>query len=256
MEDSREPLLSPRDDENQNHPRDKDQDQRYSLPRSTTNTSSFVPDADDILLSTASVISLENSTGSPRNFGTWPALPSSPPFVSTPSAPSLKSLQAKLEPSNSPPSPLRTLSSPVFPSAPCLEWEVRLKRYVGKHLEQGNWICLESICKDHGSFLALHPFFFLPIYLRSSTFEVDWANSSHIKSSRDILHLDDTSVIRLCFKLPHGKILAGSKQDHGYGLDRCCSFGLTRIFQLVIDAEVGMGIGWSRNSIKCFLVVD
>ncbi|KAJ9169486.1 hypothetical protein P3X46_017674 [Hevea brasiliensis] len=48
MEDSREPLLSPRDDENQNHPRDKDQDQRYSLPRSTTNTSSFVPDADDI----------------------------------------------------------------------------------------------------------------------------------------------------------------------------------------------------------------
>ncbi|KAJ9169483.1 hypothetical protein P3X46_017672 [Hevea brasiliensis] len=48
MEDSREPLLSPRDDQNQNNPPDKDQDQLHLLPRSTTNTSSFVPDADDI----------------------------------------------------------------------------------------------------------------------------------------------------------------------------------------------------------------
>ncbi|OAY34480.1 protein DETOXIFICATION 29 [Manihot esculenta] len=49
MEDSTKPLLSPSEDQNQNHSHHhEDLDSLLSLPRSTTSTISFVPDADDI----------------------------------------------------------------------------------------------------------------------------------------------------------------------------------------------------------------
>ncbi|XP_058005670.1 protein DETOXIFICATION 29-like isoform X2 [Hevea brasiliensis] len=47
MEDSREPLLSQREDQHHNH-HHEDLDRLHSLPISTTSTYSFVPDADDI----------------------------------------------------------------------------------------------------------------------------------------------------------------------------------------------------------------
>ena len=31
-----------------------------------------------------------------------------------------------------------------------LAWEVRWKRYVGKRLERGNYLCLAFTCSDHG----------------------------------------------------------------------------------------------------------
>ena len=62
-------------------------------------------------------ISTEGSLRNQKSSGTSPAPPSSPPYASTLSAPSLKSSRAMSAHSISPPSPSKTLSSLASPSA-------------------------------------------------------------------------------------------------------------------------------------------
>ena len=66
--------------------------------------------------------------------------------------------------------------------------------------------------------------------------------------------MDDSSIICLCLQLSNSKILASAKEGACHGLGVCCCTRAACSVELVIHAQVGLGLGWSSSHAQYFLV--
>ncbi|KAK4781530.1 hypothetical protein SAY86_015632 [Trapa natans] len=191
--------------------------------RVATNTSLIAPPPlpSSLLESKTSIqslgpgISTVSSPSRPRSYGTWPALPSSPPSASTPSAPSHSYSSAIWDGER--------LGDVVWAGV----WCGAARHVRGIHAE----VMDHSQLHRGGSALRFH----------CLDLEADWPDKEYLRCSRDVSAMDDTPALHLRHELPHCQVPAGLEQNHSNSGDLCGGAGPPHRLQLAPDAKAGMG---------------
>jgi len=71
---------------------------------------------------------------------------------------------------------------------------------------------------------------------------------------RGICLEDDSSAVCLRLQFSNSKVLASTKESACHGLDICSCTGDACSVELVIHAQVGLGLGWSSSHAQYFMV--
>ncbi|KAK9903883.1 hypothetical protein M0R45_000854 [Rubus argutus] len=240
MADNKQPLLlSPRDEV-------------VAVPQN--HHQHFNPTPMTFLPSSAFATSSESSTENQRSCGTSPAPPSSLPYASTLSEPSLKSSPARSALSTSPPFPSRTLSSLDSASALCSEWGVpsntmraSVRGRTAGHVRNLHAEVVGDPQRNCPSVVLSYIFAQQILYGIGQTAEIS-------KAGGDLRRLHDPAAVRVRHGISLNQVPAVTEQDDGDGGDRGRDAGFAHGVQLAPDVEARVGPGGRRRGAQRVVV--